>query len=65
MFRDGMRHAATDGWCADWARVTTAPKTIFVQHVCEDHDEDTVHLEHHEISTNLVEDAAPGGFRRH
>ena len=28
--------------------VTPAPKTISEQHTCEDHDEGTVHLEHHE-----------------
>ena len=55
MLRDWMRHAATDGWCADWACVTPATTTISVHHTCEDHDEDTVHLENHEMLANTVE----------
>ena len=55
MLRDWMSNAATDGWCADWACVTLAPTTISVQHICEDHEEDTVHLEHHENLANTVE----------
>ena len=35
--------------------MTPAPKTISVQHFCEDHDDHTVHLEHHEILANTVE----------
>ena len=35
--------------------MTPAPTTISVQHMCEDHDEDTVHLEHHEILANTAE----------
>ena len=46
MLEDWMRNAATDSWCADWACVTPAPKTTSVPHICEDHDEDTVRLEH-------------------
>ena len=44
-----------DGWCADWACVTPAPKTISVQHICKDHDEDTVNLEQNDILANTVE----------
>ena len=69
MLRDWMRHAATDGWCADWACVTPATTTISVHHTCEDHDEDTVHLENHEMLANTVEWRStvlcPRGFRRH
>ena len=49
MLRDWMRDVATDGWCADWACVTMAPTTISVQHISEDHNEDTVHLENLKI----------------
>ena len=55
MLWDWMSNAATDGWCADWACVTPAPKTISVQHTCEDNGDDTVHLEHHENLANTVE----------
>ena len=60
----------TDGWCADWACVTPAPETISVQHLCEDHEDDTVHSERRENlastvgwrNTVLV---SPRGYRRH
>ena len=56
MLRDRMSNATTHGWCADWTCVVTlAPTTISVQHICEDRDEDTMHLEHHEILANTVE----------
>ena len=58
MLRDWMSNAATDGWCADCSCVTLAPTTISVQHICEDHDEDTVHLEHHENLANTSRGAA-------
>ena len=54
MLRDWMSNAATDGWCTDWACVTPAPMTISVQHLCEDHDADTVPSEHHENLANTV-----------
>ena len=56
MLRDWMSNAATDGWCTDWACVTPAPMTISVQHLCEDHDGDTVPSEHHENLANTVGD---------
>ena len=34
---------------------TPATTTISVHHTCEDHDEDTVHLENHEMLANTVE----------
>ena len=46
MLRDWMSNAATDGWCADM--------TISVQHLCEDHEDDTVHSEHHENLANTL-----------
>ena len=56
LLRDWMGHAAMDGWCPlYWACVTLAPTTNLVQHVCEDHDEDTMHLEHHENLARTVE----------
>ena len=54
MHRDWRSNAATDGWCADWACVTPAPKTISVQHICEDHEDDTVSSEHHDKLASTV-----------
>ena len=67
MLREWVCHAATDGWCADWARGAPEPKVTSVQHICEDHDEGTVHLEHQENFANTVgrRSVSPGGFRRH
>ena len=69
MLRDWMSNAATDGWCADCSCVTLAPTTISVQHICEDHDEDTVHLGAPRKFGQYVEGAqhclSPRGFRRH
>ena len=50
-----MCNAATDGWCADWACVTPAPKITSVQHISEDHDEDIVNSEHNENLANTAE----------
>ena len=44
VLRDWMCNAATDGWCVEWACETPAPKTLSVQHKCEDHDQDTMKL---------------------
>ena len=35
--------------------MTLTLATKSVQHICEDHDEDTMHLEHHENLANTVE----------
>ena len=55
MLKDSMHNAATDGRCTDWACVTLASKTTSVQHTCEDHDEDTMHLEDQENLAKMVE----------
>ena len=50
-----MCNAATDGWCADWACVTPAPKITSVQRLSEDHDKDIVKLEHNENLATTAE----------